>query len=86
MSSGRRWFLIVPVSDDNNGDFEVRFTSDDHLIEAEDFLLDRGFALGRMFPDARLGVPELHMFCHDCGYDSKRFDAERMPKCNCIQQ
>jgi hypothetical protein len=72
MTHGRRWSMSVTVNSDKFGEFEIRFFVDDSLIQScNDFVLDRGLALGRMFPEARIGCSQVDMICYDCGFDSR---------------
>jgi hypothetical protein len=83
MASGRRWTVIVDISDSMIGEYQLKFWSDDQVASAKDLLIERGMAIGRLIPEARVLSSEVKLYCYTCGYDSDKFEDDRLPECEC---
>jgi hypothetical protein len=83
MASGRRWTVMVDISDSMIGEYQLKFWSDDQEINAKDLLIDRGMAIGRLLPDAKILSSDVSLYCYTCGYDSDKFEDEHLPECEC---
>jgi hypothetical protein len=83
MASGRRWTVTVDISDSMIGEYQLKFWSDDQHTDAKDLLIQQGMTLGRLLPDARIIGAEVSLYCYTCGYDSEKFEDERLPECEC---
>ena len=83
MTSGRRWTVTVDISDSMIGEYQLKFWSDDQETNAKDLLIERGMAIGRLIPEARVLSSDVKLYCYTCGYDSDKFEDDRLPECEC---
>lgn len=83
MASGRRWTISVEVTDPMLGECTLKFWSDEQGVDAKGVLMERGIAIGRAMPDARIISADVSLCCYTCGYDSDRFEDGRLPECEC---